>query len=878
MRDDRHIDKYYYRNEGIFYEPFDKFYKPNNTFLKIIEEVLQKEKKLNFWQIIKNNIWFYVTPNNIDLPLQGWKIHISATLINAKKILKEVSSLLVEKGIPFKFVLDERILTFQLNKGRSRGEAGKFITIYPLDSEIFANLLNMLYNILLHEEGPYILSDKRYKDCKVLYYRYGGLKLLEDIDIIGRKKPIIKTPNDEIYYDKRTPYFNLPPWVEDPFSKKTEVRLENLTLKNNRYKIEKALHFSNSGGVYLAEDSILNGKVVIKEARPYTNIDDLGNDSFTLLNKEYKILKLLEDTNLVPKAIDMFREWEHLYLVETFEEGNTMREMALTNSPLMKVKLSTEETKTAFEKYRKAFINLTAGLKKIHDRGIILGDLSPNNVIMKNYNIKFIDLESSFRPEMDKPTYLYTPGFRKKERINMCPDYKDDLYALGALMFYSIFPISQLSELREDLYGTVLKVILKDLGWLESFFPVINGLIEGTFNCDEIILLLSEDKNNAKPKYHSYIKKEEIKNMVNSMGSFILKHFECGEDRLCPADPFIYYTNPLSLGFGATGVMYALKKCGFEIPNKAKKWLEFKLKSMNPKDYPPGFLTGLAGISLALLEIGYPEKAKELLELANNHPMLTKHTSFFYGMAGIGMANLYFFLKTGERSYLDFAKNLGELLIEEAKEDEKGIFWINDGKIHIGFGYGQAGVALFLLRLFQITNNNVFFSIGKKSIEYDLSYENEYEKSVPSFPGDLKDTTTLEPYIESGTGGIIKVLLRYGMYEKAEKLIPDVYRKYAVFSGYIYGLGSFVDVLTDAYIYLKDNKYLQYAKRPIAGIKQIYLIEKEDGFAIPGDNLYRISCDLATGSAGIMKVLQRYISCEGDCFTLDTLDKQKFSR
>lgn len=57
------------------------------------------------------------------------------------------------------------------------------------------------------------------------------------------------------------------------------------------------------------------------------------------------------------------------------------------------------------------------------------------------------------------------------------------------------------------------------------------------------------------------------------------------------------------------------------------------------------------------------------------------------------------------------------------------------------------------------------------------------------------------------------------MYEKGEKLIPDVYRKYAVFSGYIYGLKSFVDVLTDAYIYLKENKYLQYAKRPIAGDK-----------------------------------------------------------
>jgi hypothetical protein len=85
----------------------------------------------------------------------------------------------------------------------------------------------------------------------------------------------------------------------------------------------------------------------------------------------------------------------------------------------------------------------------------------------------------------------------------------------------------------------------------------------------------------------------------------------------------------------------------------------------------------------------------------------------------------------------------------------------------------------------------------------------------------------------------------------------------------MYGLGSFVDVLTDAYLFSDDVKYLEMAKRPITGIRDLYLLERPEGWATPGDNLFRVSCDYATGVAGVMRALHRFTHQDKADFTLD---------
>jgi hypothetical protein len=259
------------------------------------------------------------------------------------------------------------------------------------------------------------------------------------------------------------------------------------------------------------------------------------------------------------------------------------------------------------------------------------------------------------------------------------------------------------------------------------------------------------------------------------------------------------------------------------------------------------------------------------MQLANESSLLKAHPSYLYGMAGIGLANLHFYVRTSNTRYLTVAKDLGDSLLASARENDNGLYWEADGLLHIGFGYGQSGVALFLLRLAQLTSDERYRDAGRRALDFDLSRAEEREKDVLAFPRTPGDPTALA-YLEEGSAGIARVAIRYGLWdERLEMILAEVHRKYAGFAGWLYGLSSFVDVLTDAYLFSKDVKYLEMAKRPLTGIRDLYLIKQPIGIATPGDNLFRISCDYATGVAGVMRTLHRFTHHEQADFVLDEI-------
>lgn len=140
--------------------------------------------------------------------------------------------------------------------------------------------------------------------------------------------------------------------------------------------------------------------------------------------------------------------------------------------------------------------------------------------------------------------------------------------------------------------------------------------------------------------------------------------------------------------------------------------------------------------------------------------------------------------------------------------------------------------------------------------------------SFPRAPGE----PTVVPYLEEGSAGIAKIAIRYGMWdERLQKILADVHRKYSGFVGLLYGLGSFVDVLTDAYVFSNDVKYAEMAMRPVTGIRDLYLLERSEGWATPGDNLFRVSCEYATGVAAVLRALHRFTHHDEADFTLDEI-------
>ncbi|MGL4611425.1 MAG: class III lanthionine synthetase LanKC [Trueperaceae bacterium] len=875
VRELRHVERLSFLSNSPYFEPFESTYEPNNEYTKRLTQICEKYDLKMF----REGFWVHCISKDSKFISQGWKIHVSATVDNAIEILEYVANTLIPRGTPFKFIADRRGHIITNRKNYSRAGSGKFITIYPENDQDFQEILEELYVELKDKEGPYILSDKRYRDSKVLYYRYGGIQRKTILNYLGEQVHVIYSPDGEVVPDVRKPYFKPPSWVTDPFAKPQENDPVVPTLKNGQYSILTSFAFSNTGGVYLARDNQNGRKVVIKEARPYTSMDNDGNEAVSILRREFEVLRLLKNTRVAPEPIEMFQEWEHHYLVEEYIEGANIREMILGKNPLIKLNPSLEDTQKFFDYFCRIFGSFNEVLKAVHSIGIVLGDLSPENFVIDRdtCTVRIIDLEGAFKLNEEKPTYLYTPGFRRHQSvIDKTQGFNDDLYTLATIMAHFIFPVSLVAEVKKDFFTQVLDIVLKDIGWPEQLYKLINGLIEETKNYDDIKTFFEKPLKLHKPSFSSKVETQEVKNMVKRFGEFLLHVVEPNKDsRLFPGDPFMYQTNPLGFGLGASGILFALKKCGFEIADKAMTWLDKKVNEVNNKTLPAGVFTGTSGLAYALWELGCEDSALTMIELANKHPLLEQNHSLYYGMAGVGLTNLFMYQKTKDVKFVAAAKILANQLLKTVIRDEKGCYWKDEkGKVWLGYGYGQSGVASFLHKLSQGTNEKSYLDLGKEAIAYDLAYAypNELGDGTFSFPGSITDTHTYSSYLENGTAGIVKVLSEYKMYDELTKLVDDLNRKYAVGIGLSWGLTGFVAVLTKLFQTTKETKYLQMCQRPLAGIRDLYLIETTNGFAIPGEGFYRITCDYATGVAGVMHTFHKYFNAKS---TLDENSNQQ---
>src|SRR6266850_4099895 len=74
--------------------------------------------------------WIWVT-GLAEIPQQGWKLHLSATVASALTVLERALPVLLADGASFKVARSLSDLQ-SLNEGRAGlSQVGKFITVYP---------------------------------------------------------------------------------------------------------------------------------------------------------------------------------------------------------------------------------------------------------------------------------------------------------------------------------------------------------------------------------------------------------------------------------------------------------------------------------------------------------------------------------------------------------------------------------------------------------------------------------------------------------------------------------------------------------------------------------------------------------------------------
>lgn len=860
-----------------FYEPLER-YQPREHFYNRARGILPRS-----WRLMQEAFWTHALPLDSSAPVQGWKIHISATPKNAEKILTLAVPVLVKHQTAFKFASDYFILSLLNSKSCSRGSSGKFMTVYPRNEEQFKILLSDLDGVLKGQEGPYILSDKRYKDNKVLYYRYGGIRSIKRFDASGDPTPMLLAPNFEEVPDQRSPQFVLPAWVQDPFPSEEEESSGGLN--GGRYVVNGVMGHSNTGGVYSALDQHTGKQVVIKEARPHTNMNLSGNDAIDQLRKEHRLLQVLSGSGISPEAIDYFTEWEHEFLVQERIEGSSLRGYAAQKSKIIRTHITLPEVQDWFKSLRVLSRNIVEVIHQLHERQVVFGDLSPNNIMLisaDTLQVKLIDFEGACEVGIDEPVNLYTPGFASQDRKGRDGiDFADDHFALGSTLLSLMMPLTVVTGIKPDAIRVFTREVQQDFGIPEAFVNIIlslTGQSETVYSLPEIIEMLSDEAmqigemnilHNA-----DLISDEVLEDRMQRILTYTESVADFGrKDRLFPGGPHL--NNPLSVDHGALGVTYALHTLKGEVPEQVMQWI---LRQDIHAGYVPGLYGGLSGMAWTLAELGYVQQGKKVLKHAELHPLLYKSMDLQNGAAGYGLTCLYFWQKTGEDLYLQEARIVAEVLSETAIETDKGLAWGNKGYHHIGYAHGSSGIALFLLYLYSATGDQSHLEMGKKALDFDLNHARDTEEGTLGFPDNTQNLNTLFPYLMHGSAGVGTVLLRYHhltgdarYLDLIGKIKGAVAHKYALFPSLFAGLTGLGNYLLDCHQFLQDDSYLPLAHRAASGML-LFGIEKEEGLAFPGDYLHRISTDYATGSAGMALFLHRLKNHTGNFnFLLDEL-------
>ncbi|MFE5871745.1 hypothetical protein ACFQ6V_24295 [Streptomyces roseifaciens] len=457
-----------------------------------------RERLPESWRLERGDVWLHALPGPGPDPgpgpaevTQGFKIHVSATTACAPLLLELVVPVCVRERVAFKIAGDPALLDLLNSKLQARGSSGKFMTLYPPDIATFLRLLDALHRRTKGRPvaGPYILSDRRYRDSRVLFYRYGGFRPLYGLHADGTQSTYILSPGGESVADERTPYFRLPPWVRDPFDgsggeggeggeggdgEPRAVTAESSgesegPLLNGRYLIEGAMIFSNAGGVYHGLDTGTGQAVVVKEARPGTNcwaVDGEWWDAPRLLRHEYETLCRLDGLPFVPQPVELFREWEHTFLVEErvdaigFHDFWAREEIIL--APYIRRPGRLERFLPVF---RHVAMTLIAMVTAVHERGVLLGDLSPQNLLIDpgTQRMWLIDFESAIRESGEGEPAAYaarwgTPGFMRPERTARGGrlERQDDWYAAGMILYGCIVPVTALFTLHPEAAGKFL--------------------------------------------------------------------------------------------------------------------------------------------------------------------------------------------------------------------------------------------------------------------------------------------------------------------------------------------------------------------------------------------------------------------------------------
>ncbi|MFE1249267.1 class III lanthionine synthetase LanKC [Streptomyces sp. NPDC058735] len=797
------------------------------------------------WASARIGDWLTMTPLGPDgEPVrglaQGWKIHASATRANAEKVAGIVWDYCVERRIPFKFVPGPHLLHLRNTKYAPRDGSGKFVTVYPAGEEQLHQVLRELGALLEGFEGPYVLTDLRWGEGP-LYVRYGAFARSFVVDGRGSLVPAVRDGEGRLVPDRRSPSFQVPDWVTLPAFLQPHLDARNTTTVGELpYRIEKALHFSNGGGVYAGTDTRDGRKVVLKEGRPHAGLAADGADAVARLEREKSALERVAGTGVVPEVRDWFELGGHRFLVMDFLPGRPLNSFFAERHPL----LAQDPDPAAVASYTAWALRIHRRVEEavaaVHARGIVFNDLHVFNIMVApdGESVFLLDFEAAAPAEENGRQVVAHPGFFAP------PDRRGadvDRYALACLRLALFLPVTTLFVVDRGKAAHLAEVIG------EQFPDVPREFL------DEAVAEITREVPGRAPAVATApVDPGDWPRSRDSMVEAILASATPErDDRLFPGDVAQFSDGGgLGLAHGAAGVLYALDAIGAERYDKGERWL-LERTAPPPVGTPLGLYDGLAGVALVLDRLGHRQRALDLVERILAERWQNLSSDLHGGLAGLGLVLGHLARTTGEAELRERAAEAGRILVERLGEPLP-----DTPRRRAGLLRGATGPALFLLRQYEWTGRAPWREAAASALRRDL------ESCVTRDSGELEvdEGWRTLPYLGDGSAGLGMVLDDLvahapglaGEFEPARSgvLAAATSRFYAQ-PGLFQGRAGMVLHLgrTTAPGATADRLAAQ-----ITGLGW-YAMAYEGRLAFPGHQMMRLSMDLATGTAGCLLAL-----------------------
>ncbi|MFD8598347.1 class III lanthionine synthetase LanKC [Kitasatospora sp. NPDC059646] len=790
------------------------------------------------WVRSLREVWVGYRPVEPPLPEQGWKVHVSACLDNAPWILDVVRAHCFEHGVAFKFLRSPALVQTQNAKYASRGSSGKFMTLYPADEAQLERCLTDLDEALAGAPGPYVLSDLRWRSGP-LYLRYGAFTEQWCRNAEGELVLALREPSGVLRPDVRRAAFELPEWAPVPAVLAEAVAgAGRSSVGEFPYTVERALHFSNGGGIYLARPVGGGERVVLKEGRPYAGLDQRGEDAVQRLARERRTLEALAGLDAVPAVLGEFTAWEHRFLVQEYVEGEGLHHWFGRRFPLVHPDAD-EAAVAAYRTEATAVLDaVERALRAIHGRGIVFGDLHPRNLIVReDGSVVFVDFELASPVEEFVRPALGAAGFAAPAGLT---GFAVDEHALRALRLWAFLPLLPLTVLHPAKGAALARSARKRFELPDGYLPEHDAT----------------EPDRAPQHAHEQAQLAAVEGLFGDgpggwpalrnglVAAVAASATPDRADRLFPGDPAQFTHDGLGLSYGAAGVLWALHAVGAEVDPRHVRWL---LDAVERQPVRPGLFVGAHGTAWVLDRLGHREPALELLRRLDKDDAQGAGPDLSAGLAGVGLARLHFARATGDRGLLAAAADSADRAVAALRLGGPAPSLARPGLLH-----GASGTALLLLRLFEECADPGLLDLARAALDRDL------DRCVVAEDGTLQvdDGSRVLPYLESGSAGIAAVghvLLRHRPDpELAERLAlvraaaePEFIVQPGLFNGRA-GLIALLaldagpdDDLIDRHVRRLAWHVLPYRGRP----------------AFPGEQLLRLSMDLATGTAGVLTAL-----------------------